>query len=134
MTPKSSLEAASATADELGHRVVTPGHVMLALLDQAGAAELLADLGVDPMAAREEARLDAETRNQPGPVDRAIREGDAVPVRLGQGLPIGDLGNARADARLLQAILLRDGPVARWLTRRGLNADTIEEAFPGSSW
>jgi hypothetical protein len=33
-------------------------------------------------------------------------------VRLGD-LLVGDLGNARVDARLIRAVLLRDGAVAR---------------------
>jgi hypothetical protein len=35
--------------------------------------------------------------------------GDPIVVQLGQEL-LGDLGNAHVDARLLSAILVRDGP------------------------
>lgn len=49
-------------------------------------------------------------------------------------LLLGDLGNAHVDARLLRAILLRDGRVAEWLRARGLDAETVERAFPGSGW
>lgn len=47
---------------------------------------------------------------------------------------LGDLGNARVDARLLRAILLRDGRVAEWLRSRGIDTDAVESAFPGSGW
>ena len=46
----------------------------------------------------------------------------------------GDLGNARVDARLVAAILLRDGAVGRWLAERGVTADAMEAAFPESGW
>jgi hypothetical protein len=49
-------------------------------------------------------------------------------------LLLGDLGNQRVDARLLRAILLREGNVARWLRSRGIDADAVEDAFPGSGW
>jgi len=54
-------------------------------------------------------------------------------VQLGEQL-IGDLGNARVDARLLSAILVRDGRVAAWLRERQIDVDDLEEAFPGSRW
>jgi hypothetical protein len=54
-------------------------------------------------------------------------------VRL-DDLLLGDLGNARVDARLLHAMLLRDGRVAEWLRRLGVDADAVESAFPGSVW
>jgi hypothetical protein len=52
-------------------------------------------------------------------------------VRL-DDLLLGDLGNARVDARLLHAMLLRDGRVAEWLRSFGVDADVVESAFPGS--
>ena len=42
---------------------------------------------------------------------------------------LGDLGNARVDARLLQALLLRDGRVADWLRRKGVAAQDVEGGF-----
>ena len=133
-TATAALEEATVTADQLGHHLVTPGLLLLGLLDQPGVAELLADCGVDVMSAREEARVDAEASSQPAPVGQAIQDGSPVPVRLGYGLPIGDLGNPRTDARLLSAIMLRGGAVADWLRVRGLEAKDVEDAFPGSAW
>jgi hypothetical protein len=57
--------------------------------------------------------------------------GPPIPVALGPQL-IGDLGHPLVDARLLRAILLRDGHVARWLRERGLDDDAVERAFPGT--
>lgn len=65
----------------------------------------------------------------PDPAD----PGPPITVRLDDHL-LGDLGNKRVDARLLQAILLRDRRVAEWLRSRGIDAETIEAAFPGTRW
>ena len=59
--------------------------------------------------------------------------GPPIEVRL-DDLLLGDLGNARVDARLLRTVLERDGAVAKWLRRRGVDAEDIEETFPGSGW
>jgi hypothetical protein len=59
--------------------------------------------------------------------------GEPITVQLGQQL-LGDLGNARVDARLLSAILLRDGHVAAWLRERQIGVEDVENAFPGSRW
>jgi hypothetical protein len=47
---------------------------------------------------------------------------------------LGDLGNPRVDAQLLNAILLRDHAVARWLRERGIDTEGVEQVFPGSGW
>ena len=56
-----------------------------------------------------------------------------IEVRLDDYL-LGDLGNARVDARLLNAILLRNGKVAAWVRSHGIEAADVEVAFPGSDW
>ena len=56
-----------------------------------------------------------------------------ITVRL-DDLLLGDLGNQRVDARLVQALLLRDGRVGRWLLSQGVDVDAVERAFPGSGW
>jgi hypothetical protein len=70
-----------------------------------------------------------EPGRSPDPAD----PGPPITVRL-DDLLLGDLGNARVDARLLRAILLRDGRVGEWLRSRGIDADAVESAFPGSGW
>lgn len=59
--------------------------------------------------------------------------GPPITVRL-DDLLLGDLGNARVDARLLQAILIRDRHVADWLRAQGIDPDSVERAFPGTRW
>lgn len=54
-------------------------------------------------------------------------------MTLGE-LRLGDLGHPRVDARLLTAILLRDGRVATWLRERGVQAEDVEDAFPETGW
>ncbi len=47
-------------------------------------------------------------------------------VTLGNGQPIGDIGNRRTDTRLLEAILMPDGPAARLLRRHGIDKSALE--------
>lgn len=58
---------------------------------------------------------------------------DATSVRLDR-MPLGNLGEPTADARLLWAILRRDRPVAAWLRSQAIDTATLENAFPGSAW
>jgi hypothetical protein len=71
------------------------------------------------------------TGEPPGPDPAG--PGPPITVRLDE-LLLGDLGNQRVDAWLLQAILLRDRRVAEWLRSRGIDADAVEDAFPGTHW
>ena len=69
---------------------------------------------------------------------RRLRElsaaaGPPIAVRLSD-LLLGDLGNQRVDARLLQAILLREGAVGEWLRSQGIDPDAVEHGFPGTRW
>ena len=59
--------------------------------------------------------------------------GPPIPVTLRREL-IGDLGNPAVDARLLHAVLLRDGRMAEWLRAQGVDGDAVERAFPGTHW
>lgn len=70
---------------------------------------------------------------EPGGVPDPRDPGPPIPVILG-GRPLGDLGHPHVDARLLGAILLRDGRVAAWLRERGVSAADVEAAFPGAGW
>ena len=65
----------------------------------------------------------------PDPAD----PGTPIPVRLG-ALLLGDLGHPTVDARLLAALLLREGTVGRWLRARGVQLDAVYASFPDSRW
>ena len=56
---------------------------------------------------------------------------DPIVVQLGPER-LGDLGNASVDARLLTAILERDGRVAAWLRAQEIDLNAVERAFPDS--
>jgi hypothetical protein len=49
-------------------------------------------------------------------------------------LRVGDLGHQVVDARLLLAILLRDGPLGRWLAERGVTREAVERGFGPTGW
>ncbi len=110
-----ALDASLHEAMRLGQERVAPGHVVLGLLRQRDgvALRVIAAAGGAPRDIR----------------DAVIREltqapGAAVMVRLNEEA-IGDLGNPRADARVLLAILERDGPIAAWLRERGVDEAVV---------
>ncbi len=110
-----ALDASLHEAMRLGQERVEPGHVVLGLLRQRDgvALRVIAAAGGAPRDIR----------------DAVIREltqapGAAVMVRLNEEA-IGDLGNPRADARVLLAILERDGPIAAWLRERGVDEAVV---------
>lgn len=70
---------------------------------------------------------------EPGGAPDPRDPGPPIPVTLGGAL-LGDLGHPRVDARLLSAIVLRDGRVGAWLRARGVRAEDVEAAFPGTGW
>ena len=73
------------------------------------------------------------TREPASPGPDPADPGPPIAVRL-DDLLLGDLGARRADAQLLQALLLRDGHVGKWLLSQGIDVDAVERAFPGSGW
>jgi ATP-dependent Clp protease ATP-binding subunit ClpA len=109
-----------------GEGTIRPAELLLALLDDPDVEAALADARVDLPALRERAEASAWEPTTASLEDR-IRGGDAVPVVLGGGLPIGDLGNARTDACLLRAILTRDGKIAALLRRHGIDDDALSD-------
>jgi ATP-dependent Clp protease ATP-binding subunit ClpC len=109
---KEALEASVHEAMKLGHSEVQPAHILLGILRQRDGVALRV-LGTGPRELRE-----AVIRDLGAPPD------DALVVRVGAEA-IGDLGNPRADARLLLAILERGGPIAAWLRERGVSEDAV---------
>jgi Clp amino terminal domain, pathogenicity island component len=126
---KRVLELASQEPHRLGHARVAPGHLLLALAADPEAVELSS---LDPARLRDEALrhlIDAPERFD---LERALREGAPVPVWLGdRELPIGDVGHPRVDARLLLAILGKEGRSADLLRQHGLDEAVVRVALGG---
>jgi hypothetical protein len=126
---KRVLELASQEPHRLGHARVAPGHLLLALAADPEAVELSS---LDPARLRDEALrhlIDAPERFD---LERALREGGPVPVWLGdRELPIGDVGHPRVDARLLLAILGKEGRSADLLRQHGLDEAVVRAALGG---
>ncbi len=100
---------------------VQPADLLRALRRAGGVAErVLADLGAGALPEAQPLR--------PLP-DRAV-PGDAVPVRLGDGPPIGDLGHPRVDGLLLLAVLAAGGPAAALLREHGIDEAAVRAATP----
>jgi ATP-dependent Clp protease ATP-binding subunit ClpC len=114
---KQALEDALGEAMRLGQREVQPGHLLLAVLKQRDgvARRILVTAGATPSALR-----DTVVRRLTDPPP----DGDVMPVVV-RGEPLGDLGHPRVDARLLAAILDRDGAIAAWLRERGVTEDAV---------
>jgi ATP-dependent Clp protease ATP-binding subunit ClpA len=126
---KQVFEAAPREADRLGHARIAPGHLLLALAADPGAAELS---GLDPARLRDEALRSLIHPQERFDVDRAMREGGPVPVWLGhRDLPIGDLGHRRVDARLLLAMLAKGGHSAELLREHGVDEAAVRGALGG---
>jgi Clp amino terminal domain, pathogenicity island component len=123
------LEDAPLEAQRLGHGRVTPAHLLLALAADPEAVELSS---LDPARLRDEALRHLIHPPERFDLGRALREGGAVPVWLGdRELPIGDLGHPRVDARLLLAILGKEGRSAELLRTHGLDEAVVRAALGG---
>jgi ATP-dependent Clp protease ATP-binding subunit ClpC len=120
-----ALQGAIGEAMRLGHSEVQPGHLLLAVLRQRDgvARRVLVTAGAVPSEFRDAliARLSAPE----------APASDAVVARLGERV-VGDLGHARVDARLLLAILERNGPMAAWLRERGVDEPTLRRMLEGA--
>ncbi len=146
---RAAIETADAQATSRGHTHVRPGHVLLALL-AAGttASQVLAGADVSEDTARRAAEHAAEhpasgvaaasslrlaaglvPALDEGRFDDAIREGHPVVVRLHSAPPLGDIGNALVDARLLKLMLAADGRVARMLRAHGVDESAVDAVF-----
>ena len=126
---KRVLEEAPREAQRLGHGRVTPAHLLLALAADPEAVEVSS---LDPARLRDEALRHLIHPPDRFDVERALREGGAVPVWLGdRELPIGDVGHPRVDARLLLAILGKEGRSAELLREHGLDEAVVRAALGG---
>jgi hypothetical protein len=126
---KRVLQDAPLEAQRLGHWRVTPAHLLLALAADPEAVELSS---LDPARLRDEALRHLIHPPERFDLGRALREGGAVPVWLGdRELPIGDLGHPRVDARLLLAILGKEGRSAELLRTHGLDEAVVRAALGG---
>jgi ATP-dependent Clp protease ATP-binding subunit ClpA len=120
-----TLEHALIVRLERGDRHVGPEHLLLAMLDQPEAMDVLLACGVEPEQVRSAlAAFPAAPTERRPPEPRDVEQ--AIVVSLDDE-PIGDLGNPRVDARLLLAILQRDGRVAAWLRSRGVDERAVRE-------
>jgi ATP-dependent Clp protease ATP-binding subunit ClpA len=136
---KAALEGANGEALALGHTVIDPAHILLALLDAGGGgARALREAGAIPGEVRERATAAAgttrRTDRQPtrGRADHArdLRDGHPVTVTLGEdAFPLGDLGNANVDARLLDLLLVNDTAAARLLRAHGIDEARLRDAL-----
>jgi hypothetical protein len=130
---KSALERASRHPDAMGHAAIAPAHLLLALADEP---EAILAAGATPEAMRTAAlrRLAAAPvpRHKRFDLDATIAEGGPIPVWLGDHeLPIGDLGHPRVDAKVLLAMLARDGRSAALLRQHGLDEGAVRGALGG---
>jgi ATP-dependent Clp protease ATP-binding subunit ClpA len=126
---KRVLQDAPLEAQRLGHGRVTPAHLLLALAADPEAVELSS---LDPARLRDEALRHLIQAPERFDLERALGEGGAVPVWLGdRELPIGDLGHPRVDARLLLAILGKEGRSAELLREHGLDEAAVRAALGG---
>jgi Clp amino terminal domain, pathogenicity island component len=132
---KATLERALREAQALGHDDIAPSHLLLGLADEPEAV-LAAGATTERIRAAALRRLaaapTAPAASWPPPprapfdLDATIATGGAVPVWLGaRDLPIGDLGNPRVDARLLLAMLAKDGHSAALLRDHGLDEAAV---------
>jgi ATP-dependent Clp protease ATP-binding subunit ClpA len=143
-----AIERADDQATSRGHTRVRPGHVLLAVLGADNtASRILSEVGLPEHKARAWAEHAAEhpasggARASPqrvagrvsaldeGRFEDAIRDGHPVMVRLHKTPPLGDVGNALVDARLLKLMLAADGRLGRMLRAHGVDEATVDAAL-----
>ena len=124
-----ALREAAVAARRLGHAHVTPGHILMALSADSAVVTLT---GLDPARLRDEALRHVVDVPERFDLDQAVRDGRAVPVWLGdRELPVGDLGHPRVDARVLLAILGKEGRAAELLREHGVDEAAVRSALTG---
>ena len=123
-----ALELAVEEAAFRGDDMVRPAHVLLTLLatDQRIHRVFAAlERDVDEVSRRAEAAAERAPTTPSDPLE-SLRLGHPVMVTLGDGHPLGDLGNRRTDARLLEAILAAGGRAAGLLRRHGVDESALD--------
>ena len=128
-TANRALELAVEEAVDRGHDSVRPAHLLLALLrEDQGARDLVEALGrpLQEVVDLADAAAQRSPPHAPEDVHQALREGHPVPVTLGAGPPVGDLGNPRTDSRVLLAMLVANGRAARFLRDHGIDEETLK--------
>jgi ATP-dependent Clp protease ATP-binding subunit ClpC len=125
---KEALQEALGEAMRLGHAQIRPGHLLLAVLRQRDgvARRVLVSSGAVPSELREAIieRLQSTTASPETPGQRH----EFVTTALGRAL-LGEFGAPDVDAQLLLAILRGRGPVAAWLSERGVTEDAVRRLF-----
>ena len=136
---RDALEGANTQALQRGHTVIDHAHLLLALLEGAGgASRALREAGATPGAVRERAGAVAGANPQHSckPSERvadharALREGHALPVRIGTDAhPLGDLGHPHVDGALLELMLAADTRTARLLRAHGIDEQRVRASL-----
>jgi ATP-dependent Clp protease ATP-binding subunit ClpA len=134
-TATNALELAVEEAVYRGHDAVRPAHLLLVLLridDRVRSVVEALGRPLDEVRELAEAASQRPFSRAPTDVHQALREGHPVAVTLGDGLPIGDLGNPRTDARVLLAMLVADGRAAELLRDHSVDEGAIRRLRPDS--
>jgi ATP-dependent Clp protease ATP-binding subunit ClpC len=122
------LSDAEARAAAANSTYVEPAHLLASLLDErCSASRVVLQLGVNADELRAQLAQGVGELSAPQAVHDHLAAGDAVPVTLGFGLPVGDLGNPRTDGRLLLSILAAAGPAAQLLRAHGVDEDRLRQ-------
>jgi ATP-dependent Clp protease ATP-binding subunit ClpA len=127
------VELATEEAVYRGQDTVRPAHLLLVLLREDDRTRSIVEaLGCPLDEVGQRAAVACRIPSPRGPTDvhQALREGYPVAVTLGDGLPVGDLGNPRTDARVLFAMLVADGRAAALLRDHGVDEDVLRRLAP----
>ncbi len=133
---KKSLEVAVEEAAYWGSATVAPAHLLLALMRCDPRAQSVVEaMGrnvEDVVRATAGICANGSRPSVPENPYPALRDGQLISVTLGDGLPVGDIGHPRADARVLLAMLLADGKAAELLREHGVDEAALTTLDPGS--
>src|SRR4051794_17811568 len=125
---KEAMQTALREAMGLGHQQIRPGHLLLAVLKQRDgvARRVLVAAGAVPSELR--ATIVQRLQATPASSETPGEQHEFVTTALGRAL-LGDFGAPDVDAQLLLAILRGGGPVAAWLSERGVSEDAVRRLF-----